>query len=219
MRKPLSIISVVVVVVSLSIGMLSSAVSAATLNIGSVKGTMKLLGASDVLVGTTYYDVTFYDGQLPASYYQNGHYVTDFTSEEEAILASQALLDHVFVDGGTPQTNFDSRPELTNGIYEHSEGYLYTPYGFATTDGGTEYFLVAAAINSAIEDNDMVTVPVHWPYYPNSTSINNHTAWALWEESSQHSDPVPEPATILLVGIGLGGIGVIRRKLKVRQVG
>jgi len=43
---------------------------------------------------------------------------------------------------------------------------------------------------------------------PGSYSVEVDAAGALWERV----DPIPEPATLTLLGVGLTGLGVIRRR-------
>ena len=86
----------------------SSGAFAATLDV--VGG--QLLGASNVNVGGTLYNVQFIDGTCVALF--NGcNEASDFTFTEpvSALSAAQALLDQVFLDG--PSGSFDSIPYLT----------------------------------------------------------------------------------------------------------
>ena len=83
----------------------AGAAQAATLN--AVGG--QLMGASNVLVDGNLYDVQFLGGTCIALY--NGcDAVSDFTFQTSAAagLASQALLDQVFIDGGGG--SFDTDP-------------------------------------------------------------------------------------------------------------
>src|SRR5262245_15153036 len=71
----------------------------------------ELVGANGVLVNGTLYDVEFVGGGCP----DNGcDELSDFTFQTFAAssAASQALLDQVFLDGGTVATAYDSNPAL-----------------------------------------------------------------------------------------------------------
>ena len=87
----------------------ASSASAATLNV--VGG--QLLGASGVDVDGTLYDVEFLDGTC-VELYSGCDMASDFTftTQADAELASQALLDQVFLDG---VDLFDTVPGTTNG--------------------------------------------------------------------------------------------------------
>jgi hypothetical protein len=110
----------------LSIAVLSlltaSTASAATLNVSGGQ----LLGASGVIVDGSSYDVAFLDGTCIALY-SGCDEVSDFTfqSEAAAVLASQALLDQVFLDGANL---FDTDPELTEGCTATTLCEATTPY-------------------------------------------------------------------------------------------
>ena len=90
--------------------LMASGAQAATLNV--IGG--QLMGASDVLVDGSLYDVQFLDGTC-IDLYNGCDEASDFTFQTFAasLLASQALLDQVFLDGVSGL--FDSVPNLTAG--------------------------------------------------------------------------------------------------------
>jgi hypothetical protein len=88
------------------------------------------MGASGVDVGGTFYDVQFLDGTC-IDLYNGCDDVSDFTFQTQAaaILAAQALLDQVILDGGVGQ--FDSQPGLTFGCISLAVFCdVLTPYAF-----------------------------------------------------------------------------------------
>jgi hypothetical protein len=93
-----------------------------------------LTGAKGVDVGGTLYDVEFMDGTCVALFNGCDNPATDFTftTQADALAASQALLDQVFLDGG--QGNFDSTPSLTVGclVNDDATGCLaLTPFALS----------------------------------------------------------------------------------------
>ena len=76
-----------------------------------VDGSGNLLGATDILVVGTLYDVTFVDGSWFDLFTGCDELADfDFTDQVTAFLAAQALLDQVFIDVGSGL--FDTDPEL-----------------------------------------------------------------------------------------------------------
>jgi hypothetical protein len=90
----------------------AASASAATLN---VSGGGQLLGASGVIVDGSSYNVELLDGTC-IDLYNGCDSFSDFTFQNEAgvVLASQALLDQVFLDGVSGP--FDQDAGLTNGF-------------------------------------------------------------------------------------------------------
>ena len=159
-----------------------------------------LTGASGVSVSGSLYDVTFMDGTC-ASLFNGCDSQADFVFSDlnAAIAASQALLDQVLVD--TSLGAFDSNPFITAGCADNTSGVgcqILTPYdpsnevravnhgGAAGSDG------LGLWSQSATYD----TTPALW------------LTWAVWTPASS----VPEPGTLALLGLGLAGITVMRRR-------
>ena len=172
---------------------------AASLNI--VGG--QLLGATGVDVGGSLYDVSFVDGTC-VDIFNGCDATSDFTfnSQSQALAASQALLDQVFIDG--VDGNFNSTPSLTEGI-TGTWAYIYTNYevGGSILRGAYAYF-----DDNLIYDFTNIYQTTPW----DDTSTNAVRAWAVWSNASSPS-AVPVPAAAWLFGSGLVGlIGVARRK-------
>jgi len=168
----------------------ASAASAATLNVSGGQ----LLGASDVIVAGDLYNVEFLDGTC-IDLYSGCDDVSDFTFQTEAaaLLASQALMDQVFVDGAF---SFDTSPSLTFGC-PAALCLAFTPYSVG---------FVAGARNAALELADGVFTTTPAPIFDTSTDGGiASVVYAVWTV-------VPEPGTAVLMGLGLLGLSVRNRR-------
>ena len=146
----------------------ASTASAATLNV--IGG--QLFGASGVIVDGSSYNVEFLDGTCIALY-DGCNDVSDFTFQTEAaaVLASQALLDQVFVDSADL---FDTDPTLTNGCTNAFVCGARTGYGFVFSDVSS-----AIARNEAVEDNDVAATGAQSSPAVNSAVVPTRV-WAVW---------------------------------------
>ncbi len=166
----------------LTLSLVSSSAFAATLNV--VGG--QLLGASGVDVGGTLYNVDFHDGTCIALF--NGcDEVSDFTfqTEESALLASQALLDQVFLDGVAG--SFDSFHLLASVCFEEeSDCTIITPYGFSE-DGSEDYDadweFSAYPVRSATGARNPYR-PFH-EYGPRESPLQAGSPWVQWFRRSE----------------------------------
>ena len=169
--------------------------SAATLNV--VGG--QLMGASNVLVDGSLYDVQFLDGTC-IDLFNGCDDVSDFTfqTQASAVLASQALLDQVFLDGVGGL--FDSDPHLTNGC-EPSVPYCLalTPFSFPMLNPSGDVGTYAAA-NDVNPPSDVVMELNSGPRSFDLLFLSTHT-YNVWSATV-----VPEPSTALLLGLGLTGL-------------
>lgn len=163
----------------------------------------QLMGADDVLVGASYYDVYFDDRSADQIFTISSSGINStFKTVAEAVLASQALLDQVFID------EYDSDPTLTYGI---SSGVSYAT--IHTVFESHRAFVKTQTIrNYPIGGTDFVVGSNYWEPASNSFTVWSSYVYAVWTPTSGLS-PVPEPATMILFGFGLLGLaGVSRRK-------
>ncbi|OUR75565.1 hypothetical protein A9Q83_17270 [Alphaproteobacteria bacterium 46_93_T64] len=190
-----SLLAMVVVVAAVN-----KTVSAATLDVRS--GI--LYGALNVNVGGEFYDVQFLEGSCGALFGRcDAAEDFAFTTKGTADIASEALIDQVFVTHGATSIDFDANPENTHGISSTSFGQILTPYYFLSPN----QVRVSAAHNSSttLDLIDSATYGI-W----DTTLGRANTVYAKWTTVTA----VPLPAALPLYGTALGLLGFIgwRRK-------
>jgi hypothetical protein len=169
----------------------------------------ELIGANGVLVNGTLYDVEFVrHGGCPDDGCDEQ---SDFTFQTlaAASAASQALLDQVFLDGGTAATAYDSNPALTAFCANPDICYTYTYYQPAPALDPVVGPAYATARNTS-ETTDLLVdgitgmfgFPLGLP--PDTPAFTVAAKWST----------VPEPSTALLFGSAFALLQVVRLRRK-----
>lgn len=168
----------------------------------------QLTGAQNVEIDGALYDVAFLDGTCE-NVFNGCDAASDFTftTVQAAFDAAQALIDQVFLDG--PEGLFDSDADATVGCSGYSFCGATIPYD---TAGEAPYTVQrAAAVN---HDNELYDTPNTYaggiiPTW--DTGGFPYSVWAVFEQVSE-GDEVPAPGMAWLLGLGLAGMAVARRK-------
>ena len=159
-----------------------------------IDAQQKLYGAQQVNVDGTFYDVLFIDDSC-TSLFAPCNAVSDFTfTESGSLLASQALLDQVFIDAPI-EGLFDTDPEVTKGCTNPGVCLVVTPFGFNELGR----VLAGFANNDQFEASDAANIGVLDTTV--DLSIATTAVYAVWSASEV---PLPGSLVLFLSSIAFG---------------
>ncbi len=186
----------------------SAAPNLVTINDPITNEITSLLGATEVSVGNSLFDVEFFDGTY-VDLFPSGSL---FTTESEARSASTALLN-LFNDPNTPDIVTES-PEITRGITRLNVGVIRTPFGApyqAMFQGSIDTVVKVSAFQNR-QDAEVDSVVDTLEVSATTNRLARIVAYAVWTPSISIS-AVPEPSTYAMMGLGLlAVVGISRRK-------
>lgn len=166
-----------------------------------------LIGASGININGELYSVTF--GDSCASMFGGcNSALFDFTTQQGAVAALNALFEQVLVDNvsvGGIVYNFDTHPELVQSCDLVGVAFceIWVPY--QVSNG-----LVTSAwhVNTGTDDH------VGSNDWSGPITYGDGMPYMAFTNFEKVAASVPEPGSLALLGIGIAGLGLIRRKQK-----
>lgn len=172
----------------------AGSVNAATL----VVSDGQLMGATDVNVGGTLWDVEFLDGSCNSLY--DGCSSFSFTTEDDAFVAAESLHSEVFM----PWQDVSS----TNGLGSpNGPFHIWTYWAFDITDYRCNPVgCIKAAVNVLWESPDFGGTTQGYGLAGDSSADSDQSVHAVWSPAAASAVPLPAAAWLFISAIaGLAG--------------
>lgn len=171
-----------------------------------------LQGATDVVVNGSLFSVKFVDGTCEELFGDCTNTANFPFSYNNAILASQALLDQVLQDGQPGDNFFDFRAKVA-GCEVADACSIFTPQAWDATlqrvwVSSAEAYVVSAFDPLLVRETGCCGEAGLRPAVDlDLTGFDNRT-WAVWK--------APEPSSFALILGAVAGAGAIRRRVRAR---
>lgn len=172
----------------------------------------KLSSIQNIDISGTLYDVTFQNGSFNTIFGSDANLM--FTSSTQAYAAAEALRLHL-VDGVVASDGFTYNYDTNNSLVEGCVNYIWcdmlTPYMEFIDASGTEKAASFATRNFYDTTSDYsFAVTLGSDFNTDNPTVPFWYTCADWRLASQ----VPEPASAILMSMGLLGVGYVSRKRK-----
>lgn len=180
-----------------SLAFSSSANASLILNIDPNTG--ELIGASNIDVNGTFYDVLFREGSIEEIF--SPLHSFDASSKEEADLFSLALLNQLFSQN--PPSGYDYNPDQIFGCSYLNECSILAPYA---VDNTNTYTNSSGVVNQNGDSADFISLFLGlYDFSDSSLLYSARVDWKVYADWTL-STPVPEPSSLLLFVCAILGL-------------
>lgn len=169
----------------------------------------RLVGAKNVMIHDTAYDVSFLTGSCSTIFGDCSAGLFDFQTQQQADDAAHALLSQVFVNQNTSSRAFSYSPYLVHGCDSYGSYSCSSLIAYGTNQN---QMLASTAINNWFNTSDQVRSAQRYDASYSTDAVGNLN-FARFTRVAVAA--VPEPATwaMMLIGFGMvAGAARYRRR-------